>query len=81
MNVKVVDPSGNVILDFDSESEPIGDTWDLPNRIQAGSASDRGGIISGDKFPPDQPWRRPGPRNDRRFPPYTIWEESLDGRA
>jgi hypothetical protein len=48
----------------------MGDTWQLPNRIQAGSASDRGGIISGDKFPPvAKPWERTGGLNDLRFPP------------
>ena len=77
VNVKVIDASGAVIQNFDSESELMGDTWNLPNRIQAGSASDRGGIVSGDKFPTDQPWRRTGPLNDRRFPPYTIWEGPL----
>ena len=77
VNVKVIDPSGAVTQNFDSESELMGDTWNLPNRIQAGSASDRGGIISGDKFPTDQPWRRTGPPNDRRVPPYTIWEGAL----
>jgi hypothetical protein len=60
----------------------MGDTWRLPNRIQAGSASDRGGIITGDKFPPvDRPWLRTGGLNDLRFPPYTIWEGELrDGQ-
>jgi hypothetical protein len=78
VNVKVVDQSGAVLQNFDSESELMGDTWQLPNRIQAGSASDRGGIITGDKFPSvDQPWRRAGGLNGRRFPPYAIWEGEL----
>ncbi|HEV2922049.1 MAG TPA: hypothetical protein VG673_22845, partial [Actinomycetota bacterium] len=50
--------------------ELMGDTWQLPNRIQAGSASDRGGIISGDKFPPvAKPWERTGGLNDRSNTP------------
>lgn len=77
VNVKVVDQSGAVLQNFDSESELMGDTWRLPNRIQAGSASDRGGIVTGDKFPASQPWRRTGGLNDQRFPPYAIWEGEL----
>jgi hypothetical protein len=51
VNTKVLDPNGTVLDNLNSESETMGDTWRLPNRVQAGSASDRGGIISGDKFP------------------------------
>jgi hypothetical protein len=82
VNIKVVNAEGTVLQNFDSESELMGDTWRLPNRIQAGSASDRGGIITGDKFPPvDRPWLRTGGLNDLRFPPYTIWEGELrDGQ-
>jgi hypothetical protein len=82
VNVKVVDQQGTVLQNFDSESELMGDTWRLPNRIQAGSGSDLGGIITGDKFPPvDKPWLRTGGLNDRRFPPYLIWEGELrEGR-
>jgi hypothetical protein len=78
VNLKVVDPSGAVLQNFDSESELMGDTWRLPGRIQAGSASDLGGIVSGDKFPPvPEPWTRSGPVNSQRVPPYTIWEGEL----
>jgi hypothetical protein len=78
VNTKIVDGSGTVLHRFDSESELMGDTWNLPNRIQAGSASDRGGIISGDKFPAvADPWRRSGSLNTTRVPPYSIWEGEL----
>ncbi len=78
VNTKVTDQSGAILHSFDSESELMGDTWQLPNRIQAGTASDRGGIISGDKFPPTgTPWLRSGSINQQRFPPYTIWEGDL----
>jgi hypothetical protein len=82
VNTKVVNADGTVLQNFDSESELMGDTWRLPNRIQAGSASDRGGIVTGDKFPPvDRPWLRSGGLNDLRFPPFTIWEGELrDGQ-
>jgi hypothetical protein len=78
VNTKVVDASGTVLQNVDSESELMGDTWRLPNRIQAGSASDRGGIMTGDKFPPvEKPWERFGPLNKLRVPPYVIWEGEL----
>jgi hypothetical protein len=82
VNTKVVDANGTVLQSFDSESELMGDTWALPNRIQAGSASNYGGIISGDKFPAvPEPWRRTNGLNSQRFPPYTIWEGELrEGR-
>jgi hypothetical protein len=78
VNTKVVSSDGIVRENKDSESELMGDTWNLPNRIQAGSASDRGGIVSGDKFPPvARPWERSTPLDAGRYPPYTIWEDDL----
>lgn len=79
VNTKVADVSGTITQNFDSESELMGDTWRLPGRVQAGSASDRGGIISGDKFPWNQPWNRQnGLNTTSRVPPYTIWEGELE---
>jgi hypothetical protein len=77
VNVKTADSAGNITLNFDSESELMGDTWQLPGRVQAGSASDRGGIVTGDKFPSARPWQRSGPLNIDRVPPYMIWEGEL----
>ena len=74
VNTKVSDPNGTIKQNVDSESDLLGDTWNLPGRVQAGSASDRGGITSGDKFPTNAPWLRTIPLDSRRFPPYTIWE-------
>ena len=78
VNTKVLDPNGTVLDDLNSESELMGDTWRLPSRVQAGSGSDRGGIISGDKFPWDQPMiRQDGLNTTVRVPPYVIWEGEL----
>ena len=78
VNTKVADVSGTITQNFDSESELMGDTWRLPGRVQAGSASDRGGIISGNKFPWNQPWNRQnGLNTTSRVPRYTIWEGEL----
>ena len=77
VNTKTADQDGNVLLNFDSESELMGDTWSLAGRVQAGSASDRGGIVSGDKFPSNEPWKRGELNTGLRAPPYTIWEGEL----
>jgi len=78
VNTKIGRPDGTIQQSLDSESELMGDTWNLPNRIQAGSASDRGGIVSGDKFPPvAKPWERSAALNVGRYPPYTVWEGEL----
>src|SRR3954466_7459239 len=78
VNTKLIDANGVVTQNRDSESELMGDTWQLPGRIQAGSASDRGGIVTGDKFPTNTPGLRTVPLDGRRFPPYTIWEDKLE---
>jgi hypothetical protein len=78
VNTKVTDVDGKVLDNLNSESELMGDTWRLSGRVQAGSASDRGGIVSGDKFPWDQPMRRQnGLNTTSRVPPYAIWEGEL----
>jgi hypothetical protein len=78
VNTKIVSPDGTIQQSLDSESELMGDTWNLPNRVQAGSASDRGGIVSGDKFPAiAKPWERSSALNAGRYPPYTIWQGEL----
>ena len=78
VNTKVIGRNGTVKRDLNSESELMGDTWRLPGRIQAGSASDRGGIKTGDRFPDTPtPWVRGGALDGRRYPPYVIWEGEL----
>jgi hypothetical protein len=78
VNTKVLDANGAVLDNLNSESELMGDTWQLPGRVQAGTASDRGGIISGDRFPWAQPMvRQSGVNTTVRVPPYVIWEGEL----
>ncbi|QDQ09412.1 hypothetical protein [Streptomyces spectabilis] len=78
VNTKIARSDGSVQLNLDSQSELMGDTRNLPNRIRAGSANPLGGIITGDKFPPvANPWRRAGGIDAGRYPPYTIWKGEL----
>src|SRR4051812_37378563 len=81
VNTKVVGRDGTVKRELNSESDVMGDTNQQPGRIQAGSASDRGGIRTGDRFPDkDRPWEHDGALDGHRYPPYVIWEgELLDG--
>jgi hypothetical protein len=78
VNAKTFDGQGNLLQNLNSESELMGDTWRNAGRIQAGSASDRGGIVSNDKFPGDTPWAHNGSLNSGPYPPYTIWEGELE---
>jgi hypothetical protein len=57
-----------------------GDINGFPQRIQAGSRSDKGGIRSGDSIPYADPWVRKAPiANDRL--PQLLWEGTLtDGQ-
>lgn len=50
-HVKYVNKEGKGLFVGEKISPVMGDTWDQPNRVQAGNASNRGGIISGDYFP------------------------------
>ncbi|NAZ76447.1 hypothetical protein GTQ99_13635 [Kineococcus sp. T13] len=79
VNVRDVDADGQTLrTPLDSESELLGDTHHLPNRVKAGSASPAGGIVSGDKFPTPRPWQRSaGELNTSRVPPYVVWEGDL----
>lgn len=78
VNTKVLDASGAVLDNLNSQSELMGDTWQQPGRVQAGSASNRGGVVTGDKFPWAQPMiRQNGLNTTVRVPPYAIWEGEL----
>ena len=51
------------------------DDW-RTTRVQAGSASDLGGLLTGDNFPGDAPWvRNAEPEGDRL--PLLLWEGEL----
>jgi hypothetical protein len=63
-------------------SAVLGDTNNQNGRVQAGSASSRGGLRTGDRFPTGTPWvRDQEPDLRRNWPPYTLWEGELtDGQ-
>jgi hypothetical protein len=78
VNTKVVAPNGTVKRNLDSQSETMGDTLRQPGRVQAGSASNLGGIRTNDSFPATPtPWLRTLPLDGHRYPPYVIWEGEL----
>ncbi len=77
---KRANKNGTILESKEPDQTPVmGDTWNLPNRVQAGSAwGGRGGIISGDAFPTRNPWiQSPPPQTDRNWPPYKVWEGNL----
>jgi hypothetical protein len=63
----------------DFRSATMGDTNNQNGRVQAGSASDRGGLISGDTFP--NPLNigadAPAGSSSTFTPPLTLWEGDL----
>jgi len=73
----VLDKDGKLIGMPSEKTTPImGDTYRLANRVKAGRASDRGGLMTGDSFP-DEPmqWLPATPTSpERDYPPYVIWE-------
>lgn len=77
---KRANKNGTILESKEPDQTPVmGDTWNLPNRVQVGSAwGGRGGIISGDAFPTRNPWiQSPPPQADRNWPPYKVWEGAL----
>lgn len=77
VNTKVLDSTGSVLHNFDSQSETMGDSNNQPGRIPVGSASAKGGIRTNDRFPAN-PIQRTTPLNGPRIPPYPIWEGELN---
>src|SRR4051812_44650993 len=78
VHTKIVGRDGTVKRQLSSESDVMGDTNDQPGRVQAGSASNRGGIRTGDRFPDtDNPWQHNGALHGHRYPPYEIWQGEL----
>jgi len=76
----MLDKDGKLAGVSSEKTTPImGDTYRLANRVQAGSASDRGGLMTGDSFPNEpMPWLPATPTSpDRDYPPYVIWEGEL----
>jgi hypothetical protein len=78
VNTKIIGRDGTVKRQLSSESTVMGDTNNQPGRVQAGSASARGGIRTGDRFPDtDNPWEHNGSLHGQRYPPYEIWGGEL----
>jgi hypothetical protein len=76
---KYVDKNGQVIYKVEKTSPVMGDTNGFVGRVQAGSASSQGGIVSGDSFPSASPWIRSGTfPNPVDAPPFIAWEGDLD---
>lgn len=77
-NVRVIDRAGRELqLPSSDRSKTMGDTNGYDYRIKAGSASDRGGIRSGDGFPSNTPWLRRTAAADRDRLPMVLWEGEL----
>src|SRR4051812_47144500 len=78
VHTKIVGRDGTVKRQLTSESDVMGDTNNQPGRVRAGSASDRGGIRTGDRFPEtERPWEHGGALDGQRHPPFVIWEGEL----
>lgn len=80
---KYVDKNGNTITSDERSSAVMGDIQNPAVTVQVGNASGfwgrrTGGIISGDSFPPNNPWDRaePFPALDGA-PPFLAWEGEL----
>ena len=70
---------GNVVLRRSLISVLMGDVNEQfePPRVRAGSASDMGGLRTGDRFPTNEPWNLSAtPRRPDRLP-MVLWEGEL----
>jgi hypothetical protein len=76
--VDAVDFNGaGAILSRRNLQTPImGEANGQGDRIQAGRATDRGGLRTGNQFPTNEPWRRAGALMERQ-PPMLLWEGTL----
>jgi hypothetical protein len=77
--VAYLDSKGKAVAPESSfKSQTMGDINGWNGRVQAGSASDRGGIISGDTFPsPLDLTATPTGTSSTFTPPFTLWEGDL----
>jgi hypothetical protein len=78
VNTNVMDQNGPVLDNLNSERQVMSATWRVAGRVQTGSASNRGGIVSGYQFPWGQQMIcQKGLNTTLRAPAYVIWEEEL----
>jgi hypothetical protein len=68
--------AGNILSRRSLRTPIMGEANGQGDRIQAGRATDRGGLRTGNQFPSEEPWRR-GNEPGERQPPLKLWEGTL----
>lgn len=76
VDVTLADKQKGLSLANYTSTEIYGDINGYPMRIKAGSASNKGGIRTGDKIPGRRPWERRGTPQPDRLPMH-VWEGEL----
>lgn len=62
----------------DRTTSIMGDTSAYAPKVKAGTGKPTGGLITGDTFPPPEPWRKSRSANlDQEYPPFRLWEGEL----
>jgi hypothetical protein len=68
--------AGNILSRGSLRTPIMGEVNGQGERIQAGRATDRGGLRTGNQFPSEEPWRRSGEPGERQ-PPMLLWQGTL----
>ncbi|MBA2733959.1 MAG: hypothetical protein H0U54_13900 [Acidobacteria bacterium] len=68
--------AGNILTRRNLQTPIMGEANGQGERIQAGRATDRGGLRNGNQFPPNEPWQRSTELSERQ-PPMLLWEGTL----
>jgi hypothetical protein len=68
--------AGDILARRNLQTPIMGEANGQGERIQAGRATDRGGLRTGNQFPPNEPWRRSNELSERQ-PPMLLWEGTL----
>ena len=68
--------SGSILSRRNLPTPIMGEANGQGERIQAGRATDRGGLRTGNHFPTSEPWRRSNELSERQ-PPMLLWEGML----
>jgi hypothetical protein len=68
--------AGSVLARRNLQTPIMGEANGQGERIQAGHATDRGGLRTGNSFPPTEPWRQSGDLSERQLP-LLLWEGML----
>lgn len=75
-DVRVIDQAGAVLVRSEKSTAVMGDTNGFSARVRAGSASQNGGLRTGDSFPVDPPYQRQEGLQLNR-PPTLLWAGNL----